>query len=204
MRQNKDDKKKSKIWLLGYAVYLLLVWGSFRWWIRLPEVIEELWFKPVIWLMPWVWWYVTDKRRTKLFEGNKGRAVLWGLLVGLMYFLIVFWLRRDLSLGWSWNILGLSIVTAVVEEVTMSGLFLGLWDKRWGKKMSHVWGVVLLVVLVHLPISLFVYQSRGLDLLGQVLLIGGVAGVNGWLRQKSDNVISSILARWGLMLAVLV
>jgi len=70
--------------------------------------------------------------------------------------------------------------------------------------MSHVWGTVLLVVVVHLPISLFVYQFGGVDLWGQILLVGGVAGINGWLRQKSDNVISPILARLGLMLAILV
>ena len=62
----------------------------------------------------------------------------------------------------------------------------------------------MLAILVHLPISLFVYRSGGLDLMGQVFLIGGVAGINGWLRQKTDNVISSVLARLGLMLAVLV
>lgn len=204
MRQKKNQKKESKIWLLGYVVYLLLVWGSFRWWVRLPEVIEELWFKPVIWLMPWFWWYIAKGRRPRLFDGDKKRAVFLGLLVGAIYFLTIFWLRRDLRLGWSWDILGLSVVIAVVEETTMSGLFLGLWDEKWGKKMSHVWGVLLLVILVHLPMSLFVYRSEGLDLWGQILLIGGVAGINGWLRQKSNNVISPILARLGLMLAVLV
>ena len=70
--------------------------------------------------------------------------------------------------------------------------------------MSHIWGTMLFVVIIHLPINLFVYQFGGIDLWGQVLLVGGVAGINGWLRQRSGNVISPILARLGLMLAILV
>lgn len=202
--KQKNKRREVKVWLLGYVVYLLLVWGSFRLWVKLPEVIEELWFKPVVWLMPWLWWYLAKGRRPKLFEGGIKRAVVWGLMTGLVYFLMIFWLRQDLRLGWSWDMLGLGVVIAVVEEMVMSGLILGLWDEEWGKKMIHIWGVVLLVVVVHLPISLFVYKWGGVDLLGHILLIGGVAGINGWLRQKSDNVISPILARLGLMLAVLV
>lgn len=204
MKQKKDKRKEIKVWLLGYAVYLLLAWGSFRWWVKLPEVIEELWFKPMIWLMPWFWWYLAKKGRPRLFGGKRTKAVFWGLAVGIVYFLLVFWLRQDLRLGWNWDILGLGIATAVIEEMAISGLFLGLWDEEWGKKMSHVWGTMLLVVVVHLPISLFVYRFGGVDLWGQILLVGGVAGINGWIRQRSGNVISPILARLGLMLAILV
>ena len=204
MKQKKDKRKEIRVWLLGYVVYLLLVWGSFRWWVRLPEVIEELWFKPVIWLMPWFWWYLAKKGSPRLFKGDRMKAIIWGLGAGLIYFLMVFWLRQDLRLGWSWDMLGLSVTTVVVEELAMSGLFLGLWDEEWGKKMSHVWGTMLFVVVIHLPINLFIYRFGGMDLWGQILLVGGVAGINGWLRQKSDNVISPILARLGLMLAILV
>jgi len=204
VRKKRDRKVEVRGWMIGYVVYLLLIWGSFRYWISLPEVIEELWFKPVIWLMPWLWWYLAKKGKPELFEGKLGRAIIWGLLVGGIYFLTVFLLRRDLRIGWSIDIFGLSLVTAMVEETTMSGLFLGLWDEEWGKKVGHLLGVMILVVLVHLPINIFVYKLAGVDLLGQVLLLGSVAGLNGWLRRKSGNVISPILARWGLMLAVLV
>lgn len=204
MRQKKNSEVEVRGWMIGYVVYLLLVWGSFRYWISLPEIIEELWFKPVIWLMPWLWWYLAKRGKPELFKGGLGRALVWGLLAGGVYFLAVFLLRRDLGIGWSVDIFGLSLVTAIVEEMTMSGLFLGLWDEEWGKKAGHLLGVMLLVVLVHLPINVFIYKLAGIDLLGQVLLIGSVAGLNGWLRRKSENVISPILARWGLMLAVLV
>ena len=175
MKKKKDEKREMSLWLCGYVVYLLLVWGVFRWWVRLPEVIEELWFKPVIWLTPWFWWYWGKKGKPELFSGNKLKAIVWGLLAGGLYFLLVSLLRSDLKVSFSLNLIALGLVTAVVEELTLSGLFLGLWDEGWGKRMLHVWGVVLLSVGVHLPIVLFVYKWSGVDLLGQILLVGGVA-----------------------------
>jgi hypothetical protein len=34
------------------AVYLLIVWGFYRFLFQLPEAVEELFIKPVIWLLP--------------------------------------------------------------------------------------------------------------------------------------------------------
>jgi len=63
--------KKQLVRLGVYYFYLLLVWGSFRYWIRLPEVVEELWFKPVIWLLPLYWWRISLKGKPELFSGKK-------------------------------------------------------------------------------------------------------------------------------------
>lgn len=34
------------------AVYLLVVWGFYRFLFQLPEQVEELFIKPVVWIVP--------------------------------------------------------------------------------------------------------------------------------------------------------
>ena len=43
---------KSFKYAVGFAVYLLIVWGFYRFLFQLPETIEELIIKPVVWLLP--------------------------------------------------------------------------------------------------------------------------------------------------------
>src|SRR4030042_494825 len=43
------------------ATYLLLVWGLYRLFVKLPDEIEELVIKPVIWLVP-VFYFLKKER----------------------------------------------------------------------------------------------------------------------------------------------
>ena len=208
-RKKKNIKKERKEifkWLFGYVVYLLLVWLGFRYFVRLPEVIEELWFKPVVWLIPWFWWRMGKKGRPALFEGKWGKTILSGIVMGGGYFWLIRGLRGELILNsgdWTLDILGTSLSTAVVEEMVFSGLILGLLDEIWGKRWKHLLIVILLTMVVHWPIKIFVYRLGMAELVASSLLVGSVAGINGWLRRVTGNTVSAILARWGMILAVL-
>jgi len=178
-----------------YYVYLLLVWGVFRYWVRLPEVIEELWFKPIIWLVPLFWWRVSLGGKPKLFNNKWFLSGGLGVLVGIFYFGLFKIMGFAGQMNWGLNLLGIALVTAVVEELTFSGFVLGLMD--------NLVMVGLMVVGVHLPINIFVYGVGGRELLGVVVWLFSVAVINGWIRQKTGNVTGSIIARFMLMLAVL-
>ena len=194
--------------LFGYYVYLLLAWGCFRYWVRLPEVIEELWFKPVIWLVPLFWWRISLKGKPKLFNNKWFLSGFMGMAVGLFYFSLIRLLTPASWEGigganWSLNLIGIALTTAVVEEITFSGMVLGILDWIRGKKLFNLVVLGFMVVGVHLPINIFVFGLQGKELVGVLVWLFSVAVINGWLRRKTENVTGSIIARFILMLAVL-
>lgn len=186
-----------------YYVYLLLVWGSFRYWVRLPEVVEELWFKPVIWLLPLFWWRISLGKKMKLFGDRWLLSGGLGVLVGLFYFGLLKIMGAIGQMDWGLNLLGVVLATAVVEELTFSGFVLGFLDRFSKRRYVNLLTVGLMVAGIHLPINIFVYGAEGRELLGAMVWIFSVAVVGGLIRQKTGNVVGSIIARFMLMLLVL-
>jgi len=201
MRSKKDG---SFLKVLMYYVYLLAAWGLFRLLIRLPEVIEELWFKPVVWMLPLWWLWSKEKKRVSFFEGSVKKALLWGMGLGLLYGLVA-WLaglskygeiRLDSEvMGWL-DVVGIGLVTAVTEEVVFSGYLL---QKIKGFVVSE-WMAITLTglgfALLHLPIAIFVYGYGGGEMLGFLVVIMLMAMGNYWVMMRTRNVIAPILSHW--------
>jgi len=185
-----------------YYLYILIVWGSFRYLVRLPEVIEELWFKPVIWLVPLFWWQFSLKEKVKMFEKGGIASCLLGICVGLMYFFLIRRFNIE-GLGWKTDLLGVVVATAVTEELTFSGFIAGYLEKIQKGKWANLLIVGLMVAVIRLPILLFVYELGVGDLIGVVLFSGASGVINAWIRVETGNVAGSILARMGLNMAVL-
>lgn len=193
---------KSQQRLGFYFIYILLVWGSFRYFVRLPEVIEELWFKPVIWLMPLVWWQFSLHKKIELFLGGVFPTLLWGIAGGLIYFVI---LRLILPGGLvvDLNKTGIALVTAVVEELTFAGFILSLLMTEIKKEIPALSLTGLGFALIHLPVNLFVFRLSAAPLVGAFLLAFFVALINGFLRLRSKNVLSAVIAHFIYLVLVL-
>lgn len=189
--------------LLFYFIYILSVWGSFRYFVRLPEVIEELWFKPVIWLVPLFWWQLSLENKIRFFEGGWGKTFLLGFLGGLIYF-VVLKLFVQTQFGFDVNKAGIALVTAVVEELTFSGFVLSLLILETKKEGMALGLMALGFALIHLPINLFVFHLPVQALAGAFLLAFFVGLINGFLRLRSNNVLSAVLAHFIYLILVLV
>ena len=181
---------------------MLLVWGSFRYFIQLPDVIEELWFKPILWLTPLFWWNLALKKKIEMFGNKWVETSLWGLGMALVYWLVV----RRLNVGLpsvSWEIIGICVATAITEEMTFSGFVMGYLERfRKGNFMNAIL-VGLMAGVIRLPIVLFVYKLSPMAVIGVLLLAGASTMLNSWIRQRTGNVAGSIIARVGLNLALL-
>ena len=194
------DGEVKRLWY--YYMYLLLVWGSFRFFVRLPEVIEELWFKPVLWLVPLFWWNMALKEKVSMFGKKWGETLVLGSMVGLFYFFIL----KFRTLGTfqvSTDLIGVALATAVTEELTFSGFVAGFLEKIRKGRWQNYLAVGLMVAVIRLPILCFVYRADSIEILG-VLLVAMASGViNAWIRVRTGNVGGSILARLGMNLAAL-
>ncbi len=189
--------------LLFYFGYVFFVWGSFRYFISLPEVIEELWFKPVIWLAPLFWWQFSLRNKVRFFEGRWGKTLLWGLFGGLIYFVVLrLFVQTEFILDA--NRVGIAVVTAVVEELAFSGFVLSLLVLETKKERTALGLMALGFALIHLPINLFVFHLPWLTLTGAFLLAFFVGLINGFLRLRSNNVLSAVMAHFVYLILVLV
>ncbi len=194
------DERVKRLWY--YYIYLVLVWGSFRYFIRLPEVVEELWFKPVLWLIPLFWWNLALKEKIVMFGKKWGQSLILGLIAGVFYFLILKF-RNLGSFQFDFNLIGIAFATAVTEELTLSGFIAGYLEKIRRGKMFNLVMVGLMTAVIRLPILLFVYQATGSEILGAMLVALASGVINAWIRVRSGNVAGSVLARLGMNLATL-
>lgn len=183
-----------------YYLYLLIAWGSFRYLVRLPEVIEELWFKPLIWLVPLFWWNLALPSKVTMFSKNWLESICWGGFLGGIY---LFLIGNFNFRSWTPEILMIALATAITEEMAFSGFVAGYLEKI--QKGSWVnWIIIgLMVMVIRLPMLWFVYKLGFRESLGVVLFAGASGVMNAWVRIQTGNVTGSILARTGINLAVL-
>ena len=171
--------------------------------LRLPEVIDELWFKPVIWLVPLFWWQVSDvRKRVILFKGKPAKAAVWGLMVGLFYYAVVKMVTKTSWLDFSWSQIGISFATAVIEEVTFAGIILPRLLAETKKINISLAVVAVMFALTRLPINLFVFHLSLTAVIGAFGLAFFVGLVNGFVRLRSDSTFAAIIAHFMYLVAV--
>src|SRR3989344_2367381 len=143
------------------ATYLLIVWGFYRFLFKLPEEIEELLIKPLIWLVP-VFYLVKKEKLSLESIGITSKrlfpAIYLSLALGIVFaiegVIINFVKYGGIEFGANLGnnplffALGLSIATAISEEVTFRGyLFNRVWHvtgREWVSNFltSVIWALI--------------------------------------------------------------
>ncbi|KKT39530.1 MAG: hypothetical protein UW26_C0001G0017 [Candidatus Collierbacteria bacterium GW2011_GWF1_44_12] len=135
-----------------------------------------------------------------MFENTWIETSSWGLGIALVYWLIFSQLRvPDIS----WQVIGIAVATAIVEELTFSGFISGYLE-RYAK--GSWWNLILtgsMAGVMRLPIATFVYRLSPIATLGVFLLAFSITMIHSWIRQKTGNVAGGMIARIGLNLAIL-
>ena len=188
------------------AAYLLIVWGFYRMLFRLPEEVEELFIKPILWLLPVAYLVRKEKLGLSSIGITTKRlfpAIYVALGLGVIFAIegvIVNFVKYE-GIDFSANIgqrallasLGLSFVTAVSEEITFRGyLFNRVWHVLGSELFANmatsiVWG------LVHIPIAIFWWELAFVDTLGYLILITFFGIGSAFVFARTKNVASSIL-----------
>ena len=189
------------------AVYLLIVWGFYRFLFKLPDEIEELIIKPILWLLP-VFYLVKSERQNLESLGitfkNLFPAVYYALGLGAFFVLeavIVNFLKYGGQFNLGANIgnlpllpaLGLSFATAVSEEITFRGY---IFTRVWAFVKNELWANILTSVfwaLIHVPVTIFVWK---LDMSAALiyLFLTTLFGVgSAFVFARTKNIVSPIL-----------
>ncbi len=199
------------------TAYLLVVWSFYRFLFKLPDEIEELIVKPIIWLLP-VFYFVKKEKANLSSLGitskNLFPAIYFALAFGAFFAIeaIIINFIKYGELNFSANIgekallasLGISFVTAFSEEVSFRGyLFNRVWlalGKEWPANIvtSLAWA------LIHLPVTFFVWElslSSALIYLFLTTLFGiGSAFVFARTRNIFSSIFLHVLWEWPIIL----
>ncbi|MCL4387037.1 CPBP family intramembrane metalloprotease [Patescibacteria group bacterium] len=189
------------------ATYLLIVWGFYRLlFFKLPEDVEELIIKPLVWLVP----VFILLRKEKLGLSSIGvtsknifPSIYLSLALGVVFAIEGFLINiiKYKGIDFSANIgnnpllwaLVISLATAVSEELTFRGYIFG---RIWSALGSELWANFLtsfLWALIHIPIAIFWWKLNLAGTIGLLTLttIFGIGSAIIYARTK--NILASVL-----------
>ncbi len=200
-----------------YAAYLLLIWAFYRFLFQLPEDIEELVVKPVVWLIP-LFYFVRKEGLGLASLGitlrNLFPAIYFGIGLGAI-FVMEGVLTNFLKYGgfhFAANLgnlpfatsLGLSFATAFSEEVSFRGYIfgrlLGITGNEWQANLLST----ILWTLIHVPIAFFIWKlnlSAGILYLALTAIFGaGSAFIFARTKNVFGSVLLHVLWEWPIIL----
>lgn len=186
--------------------YLFVVWGFYRFLIRFPDVVEELFIKPAFWLTPTLFFLyrenlglksigLTLKRFFPTLYLVIGLGCLFAAEGILVNYLKYGQLQFNANLGDNPFVysLGLSFVTALTEEITFRGyIFSRLWN---GLKNEWAANAITSVswAAIHVPIAAFVWKLDAFALVTYLILILLYGFGAAFLYARTKNVLACTL-----------
>lgn len=217
-KKTKTTSQVSKLKNATYlATYLLIVWGFYRYLLKLPDEIEELVVKPILWLGPVFFLLFKEKKKLSslgITSKNLFPAIYLAIGLGVIFaaeaFLINYFKYGDFH--FAANIgekpllasLGLSFATAFSEEVTFRGyLFNRVWSALGSEWLAN-FSTSVFWALIHVPVTVFVWKlslSASLIYLFLTTLFGiGSAFVFARTKNVFASVFLHVLWEWPIIL----
>lgn len=189
-----------------FTAYLFVVWGFYRLAFKLPEEVEEMLIKPLVWLVP-VFLLLKKEKRGLFSIGitskNLFPAIYLALTLGVLFAIegaIINFVKYG-GVEFSANIgskaiflaLIISLATAISEEIAFRGyIFSRIWQVvggEWKANLitSFIWA------LIHLPVTIFWWKLSLAGILGYLLLTLMFGIGSAFVYARTKNVTSSIL-----------
>jgi membrane protease YdiL (CAAX protease family) len=200
--------------------WILLAWGLYRYFIRLPEWTDEFFFKPLIFVVPVVWYVLSKEKRNLESLGLTGKKFLSSVYIGLgfgMMFALEGILSNSIKNGTltirpiaalAQNglipLLIISLATAFSEEILNRGfVFKRLFEAT--KNLTYSVGLSsLMFVFLHIPILVTSSHLTGPTLLLFFVTNLIIAGINSLLFLRTGSLVAPILVHvfWNMTVAL--
>lgn len=191
----------------SYICYLFIVWGLYRAAIPLPQEVDEFLLKPLIWLVP-LFFIVFKKEKLGLNSlgittKNLFPAIYFSFGLGAIFAIegmLINFLKYD-TFNFSANIgsqpllyaFGLSIATAISEEISFRGYVFNRLEKIFENEIIANVVATFFWTLLHAPLVFFVLKLP-MGEAGVYLAITAIFGLGaGFVFSRTQNVFSSIL-----------
>jgi len=218
-----SKKKKNEGPLVGVFRtwgWILLIWCLYRYFTKLPEAVDELIFKPLIFVVPVLFYVLRIEKRSitslGLHTKNLAISLYTGLGIGFLFAIegIVanFIKYGQLSINplavlktyGLWFVV-ISFVTAVTEEVLARGfLFSRFFEKS---KENLIYATIyssMMFLALHIPILLTSHKFQGSTLLLYFITTIVISFANSIVYRYTKSLVAPVLIHffWNMTLAL--
>jgi membrane protease YdiL (CAAX protease family) len=199
--------------------WVLLAWSLYRYFFKLPEWIDEFIAKPLVFVLPVVWYVIKKEKRTLESLGFTGKNFFNSVYIGLgfgMVFAIEGIAAHALKYGklevnpiaafqeYGFFLIIVSLATAVCEEVLSRGfIFNRIWEKTKNLPYAALIGS-LLFILLHVPILVTTTKLTGMTLILFFVTDFVLAYANSMLFATTGSLVAPILVHifWNMTVAL--
>ena len=200
-----------------YSVYLILIWAFYRFLFQLPDQVEELVVKPVLWLIPLFWLLkkeglgisslgLTFKNLFPAIYLSIGLGAIFvgeGLLTNFLKYGGFHFGANLGSLPFMAS-LGLSFATAFSEETAFRGYIFSRLLSTLKNELSANIIQSLLWTAIHIPVAFFVWGyslPQGIIYLVITAIFGiGSAFIFGRTKNIFGSILLHVLWEWPIIL----
>lgn len=200
--------------------WILLVWSLYRYFLRLPEYLDEFISKPLVFVLPVIWYVRSLEKRTLASLGLTGKNFFTNMYVGLGFGL-VFALEGIASNFIKYGrlqinplpivgqyglilLLILSLATAFSEELLNRGfLFNRILEKTKSLPYASILSTILFVLL-HIPILVTSLKLQGMTLVLFFITDFILGLANSLLFYNTGSLVAPILVHlfWNMTVAL--
>jgi len=199
--------------------WILLAWSLYRYFVRAPEWTDEFVFKPLVFVVPVIWYVLKKEKRPLASLGltldNFFKSVYIGLGFGAVFAIeglvahFIKYGRMEVdpiaAFGqYGFFLLGLSLATAFSEELLSRGfVFNRLYEKTGSLARAAFIGAILFLCL-HVPILLTINKLTGMTLVLFFATDFILALANSMLFAMTGSLVAPILIHvfWNMTVAL--
>jgi len=184
---------------------IVFVWSGYRYFFRNPEWLEEIIFKPLVFIVPVIMFTHFRTRDSQVLLGtgkNWNLIFKWGVLFGLLLVgeSLLIWFLKGKTIDiykFSLPFVGLQLIislsTAFSEEILYRGFLLERMDKIF---KSHILNNIIVAVLfsaAHLMMGIAILNYRGQELVSYQWLMFILGFANGFIYQETRSTVASTI-----------
>lgn len=202
---------KTKVLINIFSLYffILVTWSFYRYFFRLPEWLEEIVIKPLIWLTPTILLVIYQEKKKltsiglSLRDFFKNLYLGWGLgaffaFEGLISNAIKYrgllFIPMGLSLVDLIRMLLISLFTAFSEEIVFRGYIMNrLNEVTKNEFLANIISAILFS-LIHIPIAMFVLQYDLNSLFSYLFLMLVLGIADGYVFVRTGTIVAPTLA----------
>ena len=199
--------------------WILLVWSLYRYFLKLPEWVDEFISKPLVFVAPVIWYVINKEKKTLESIGITGKNFFNSVYIGLgfgMVFAIEGIAAHAIKYGkldvnpiaafqqYGFLLIFVSLATAICEEILSRGfIFNRIYEKTKNLPHAALIGSILFILL-HVPILVTTTKLTGITLVLFVVTDFVLAFANSMLFVTTGSLVAPILVHifWNMTVAL--
>jgi len=201
------DNKKNIFKITLFFIYLLIIWGIYRFLWLGNYLWDELFFKPLLWLLPTLYLVKKIEKEKLVTLGLVFDKPLKNILLGLgaslfiltEYSLAIFLKGKKIDFnpegirGAYWLLYFFAcLATGIVEEIAFRGFFMTRINRLINDKLISNIITGLLFFLIHFPILIFVQHQNMMGIMQFFVLSVSLGVIDGYIFWKTKGILAPI------------